>query len=71
MTRLEKNKINVKTILIRRAYKYNTSVRKINGVIKSISNIKNSKILHNALIWEYKKGIPFNKYNFLIYVKRV
>ena len=39
MTRLEKNKINVKTILIRRAYAYNTSVKKINEVIKKINNI--------------------------------
>ena len=69
MTRLEKNKINVKTILIRRAYAYNISVKKINEVIKKINNIKNSSVLSNALRYEYKIGIPYNKYNFLVYLK--
>ena len=69
MNRLDKNKLNVKTILVRRAYQYNTSVRKVNAVIKSISNIKNSNVLSNALRYEYKIGIPYNKYNFLVYLK--
>ena len=69
MSRLDKNKLNVKTILVRRAYQYNTSVRKINAVIKSISNIKNGNVLGNALRYEYKIGIPYNKYNFLVYLK--
>ena len=69
MSRLDKNKLNVKTILIRRAYAYNTSVRKVNAVIKSINNIKNSSVLSNVLRYEYKIGIPYNKYNFLVYLK--
>ena len=69
MSRLDKNKLNVKTILVRRAYQYNTSVRKVNAVIKSISNIKNGNVLSNVLRYEYKIGIPYNKYNFLVYLK--
>jgi hypothetical protein len=69
VNRLDKNKLNVKTILVRRAYQYNTSVRKVNAVIKSISNIKHSSVLSNALRYEYKIGIPYNKYNFLVYLK--